>query len=111
MLILISIPPWFNWMFGEEYAWYSQGIIIGAAQIVLAAGVLKNNRLALAAGVVVALVSLAASIWLLFLIYAPEFEFRMWNLLSAAVYIVVLTALVLDTWKGRTNATASAVAV
>jgi hypothetical protein len=95
LLIIVSVPPWFNRIFGEEYALYWQGAAIGIAQVAIAGAMFAGIRLAATAAAVMAAISLVANIWLLLTVTAG-FEGTMWMLLSAALYSVALVALLLD---------------
>jgi hypothetical protein len=95
LLIIVSVPPWFNRIFGEEYAFSWQGAANGIAQVAIAGAMLAGIRLAATMGALVAAVSLAVCIWLLLAVIGG-FESTMWLMLSAALYALVLLAVLLD---------------
>jgi hypothetical protein len=106
LLVLVSVPPWFDRIYGEEYPIAASGVIIGLAQLALAAA-MPFARWAIVLGATAAAISFIANAFMLVVaLGSPLGPGHAAFVLSAALYLLVVVAALVEPWPGASSETA-----
>ena len=98
LLLILSSPPWFNALWGEESGVSWSGVALAVPQLVLAAFMLRGSGVATVLGVTLAAAFLLLNILLLVLSTDSPRGTEVFATTSALYALVIAGALV-DTWR------------
>lgn len=102
LLLVMSTPPWFNMIFGEEYTIYWPGIALAIPQLAIAALMLRGSGVATVAGVAVAFASLLVNGLLLMFVQGSA-EGSAAFATSSALYVLLIAGALVDGWHARSE--------
>jgi hypothetical protein len=100
LLLVVSTPPWFNALWGEEYGVSWSGIALAVPQLMLAALMLRGSGVATVLGVAIAAALLLLNLLLLLLANGSPAGTEVFATMSA-LYALVIAAALVDGWSDR----------
>jgi ABC-type transport system involved in cytochrome c biogenesis permease subunit len=103
LLLILSSPPWFNALWGEESGVSWSGIALAVPQILLAAFMLRGSGVATVLGATLAAGFLLLNILLLFLSTDSPRGTEVFATASA-LYALVIAGVLVDTWRHESPA-------
>lgn len=98
LLLVMSSPPWFNAIWGEESGVSWSGIALAVPQLVLAAFMLRGSGVATVIGVAIAAALLLLNLLLLVLATGSPPGTEVFATTSA-LYALVIAGVMVETWR------------
>jgi hypothetical protein len=100
LLLVMSSPPWFNAIWGEESGVSWSGIVLAVPQLLLAAFMLRGSGVATVLGVAFAASLLLLNLLLLILATDSPRGVEVFAT-TAALYALVIAGALVDSWHAR----------